>query len=359
MSDSLSVYAGKAILEMIRDEGLRAGRVNAYVGPASGPRCTVIAGIDLALAASGFLEGHRRVLMVGASAGAWRMVCLAQRDPVAALQRFRDAYVNMTFTAQQSLRQRSTLVWKAAASLVPREEISPLLDHPHYDLCVDTVRVVPPLSSSNRLFAVAGYAAALAANEVHPRFRSLFMRPVRFCAGKGPFPPLLSGGEVVPLREENLYPALAASGSVPVALLGVKDIPLAPPGTYVDGGLEQYIINGRYSTEKKDVTLLAYHGAPLVPTWLDKKAWRPYRRLPSLDNLLAVCPSRRFVADLPHRRVPDRQDWTRFAKDPAGRIRFWNNVIDRSLKLGDLFMELTQGGPIRNSVLPITRLLRP
>lgn len=355
-SSMLRVRAGHNIIDMIRSEGLRAERISAFVGPALGPRWTATAGIDHALAVSDFLKTKRRTLLVGGSAGAWRITALAQKDPVEALSRFRDVYVSMNFDRGQDPKARTEVLKEAVRKLLPREEAPYLLNHPHYDLCIDTARVSGLLASSNAVVSVAGFGAAMALNAVSPRLRRLFLKHVRFCAGSGPFPPPAPGGLLAPLNSDNVYPALAASGAVPVVLQGMRDIPGAPAGVYCDGGLEQYVLNGIYGRDAADITLLVYHGGPIIPTWLDRKALNLNKRIPPLDNVLAVSPSPEFIKSLPLGKVPDRDDWKRFADNPAERIRIWQTAIDRSMELGRLFMELVEGGGIKRAVEPLDRL---
>ena len=347
------IRAGKNIIDMIRSEGLRAERIGAFVGPALGPRWTVTAGIDHAFAVSGFLKTRRRITLAGGSAGAWRMTALAQKDPVEALSRFRDVYVGMNFDRKQDPKARTEVIEAAVRKLLPREEAAYLLNHPHYDICIDTARVGGLLASSNTVVSVAGFGAAMGLNALHPRLRRLFLRHVRFCAGSGPFPAPAPGGLLAPLTPDNMHPVLAASGAVPVVVGGVRDIPGAPAGVYCDGGLEQYVLNGSYGRNADDVTLLVYHGGPIIPTWLDRKAFNLNKRMAPLDNVLAVNPSPEFIRKLPLGKVPDRDDWKRFAENPAERIKIWQTAIDRSMELGESFMELVESGGIKRAVEPL------
>ena len=349
----IRIRAGKKILGMIREEGLRPERISAFVGPASGPRWTVTAGLDLALADSGFLESTRRVLLIGGSAGAWRTASLARKNSVEGIKRFWDVYLNMNFTRDQNPQERADIVVDAVKGMVPTDEIPGLLDHPHFDLCFDTVRASSFMTSFKGGADAAVFAAAALANMIHPRARSLFFSPVRFYAGKGPFPAPSFGGCLSPLTYKNIRPVLAASGLVPIVLKGMKSIPGAPPGKYYDGGLEQYILNGNYSRDEQDVTLLVYHGGPVIPSWLDKNLVSIKNRLPSLDNVLLVYPSTRFIERLPYSRIPDRDDWKRFKHNPAERIRMWRTVISSSMELGYQFMDFVQGNGMRKAVKPI------
>src|SRR5512147_1842114 len=96
MSTILHYRAGPRAMALIRREGLRPAIVRVLAGPASGPRWLVLTGIDRALIDGGFAApppaGQRR-LLVGSSAGAWRMLAHAARDPHAAHDRLVSGYI--------------------------------------------------------------------------------------------------------------------------------------------------------------------------------------------------------------------------------------------------------------------------
>ena len=98
----LNYRAGSSILPLIRDEGLRPERIRVLVGPAGGPKWFVSVGFDRAIIKSRFLEKSGRVLLAGASAGAWRCLTMACSDPLDAHERLRIAYSRNVFTAEDT-----------------------------------------------------------------------------------------------------------------------------------------------------------------------------------------------------------------------------------------------------------------
>jgi hypothetical protein len=73
MNNFLRFKAGPGILPLIRDEGLRPERVRVFAGPAGGPKWFISVGFDKIIINNRFLEksSFKRVLLAGASAGAW------------------------------------------------------------------------------------------------------------------------------------------------------------------------------------------------------------------------------------------------------------------------------------------------
>jgi hypothetical protein len=51
-------------------------------------------------------------------------------------------------------------------------------------------------------------------------------------------------------------------------------------------------------------------------------------------DVLQIFPARSFVESLPESRLPDRDDFFRFASDPDERIRRWSEAFGRDLASG-------------------------
>ncbi|HBO0645809.1 TPA: patatin-like phospholipase family protein, partial [Pseudomonas aeruginosa] len=140
----------------------------------------------------------------------------------------------------------------------------------------------------------------------------------------------------------NLRQALLASGSIPMVMEGVRDLPGAGPGTYRDGGLLDYHLDLPY--EDRGVVLYPHFTDKVIPGWFDKGL--PWRRGDAgrLQDVLLLAPSREYLARLPHAKLPDRKDFTRYLGDDDGRERYWRQAMAESRRLGDEFLELVDGG---------------
>src|SRR5215218_6219162 len=93
MASSLSLRAGSTALSIIRERGLRAEDVDIFPGASGGAKWLSIAGLDRFLFGE-FLQAPRTrpMHLIGSSIGSWRLGCLAQKEPGAALDRFEAAY---------------------------------------------------------------------------------------------------------------------------------------------------------------------------------------------------------------------------------------------------------------------------
>jgi hypothetical protein len=139
------------------------------------------------------------------------------------------------------------------------------------------------------------------------------------------------------LTTANLLPALLASASIPLVLEGVAGIPGAPAGLYWDGGIVDYHLHLPYPPSE-GLVLYPHFTDRIVPGWLDKAMpWRQARG-PWLDNVVLLSPSRAFLATLPNGKLPDRNDFHRYAGDDAGRMRDWRRAMGECERLAEAFM---------------------
>ena len=355
MKRYLLYKAGPAVLDVIRQEGLKPERVAVYAGPAGGPKWFVSVGFDRALMQTRFLQQrNERVLLAGASAGAWRCLAMACRDPEDAYESLRIAYSRNVFTRDDTPATVSAALRRNVESFIREEDVPHILEHKHFDLVVHTVRAKGPAASGNR--GIEGFTLLVAAlaNAVWSRTMDLFYERVVFFAGS--WTPLFVqqsfGGRMVRLTRENLRYAALATGSLPYIVAGVRQVPGAE-GVYRDGGLQDYQLNQDYCPGTEALTLFFHYQERISPGWFDKKL--PWRRPPkwSLDRVLQVYPSSDFVGLLPDSRLPDRDDFVRFVDDPRERIRRWDTVCEQSKILGEQFMEDVDSMRIKELVEPM------
>jgi hypothetical protein len=355
MTRLLSFKAGREVLPIIRDEGLRPERVRVFAAPAGGPKWFVSVGFDRALMEHRFLErGDGRMLLVGSSAGGWRCLAMACLHRADAYERLRIAYSRNIFTEADTPRTIGQALGRNVQAFLRDEELGHLLDHPRFDVAVHTVRCKGMVGSERLRVQGAGLLAAACLNALTPRSMRLFFERVIFYAGEEPafvrngFP-----GTAVRLSRVNIRAAALATGSLPYIIAGVNGIPEAPAGVYRDGGLTDYQLNQDYCPGPDGMTLFFHYQERIVPGWFDKPfSWhRPPRG--SLDRVLQVYPSREFVDRLPGKKLPDRDDFITFASDPQERIRRWDEAARLSEALGNEFLDVVESGAIRHLVRPL------
>ena len=356
MSAYLEYKAGPEILSMIRDEGLDPRKIRVLVGPAGGPKWFVSVGFDRTLISTGFLgKSSGRVVLAGASAGAWRCVTMACRDPLEAHEKLRITYSRNIFTAADTPFTVGLALKKNVDDFLGPKDLDCILNHPVFDLAVHTVRGRGPCASENRKIQGMGLIAGALMNAVSPRAMEHFFERMVFFSGpvKPGFLDNSFHGRAVRLNPSNLRKAALATGCLPYIVAGVKNIADAPPGVYRDGGLIDYQLNQDYCPPDRGITLFFHYQERIIPGWFDKPLkWRTPPK-GSLNRVLQVFPGPDFLKLLPDQRLPDRDDFRIFVDNPAERIRRWDKVSEVSEVLGEAFMNHVESGKIRYLVQPL------
>lgn len=134
----------------------------------------------------------------------------------------------------------------------------------------------------------------------------------------------------IALNEDNIKPALLASGSIPLIMEGIRDIPGAPAGMYRDGGIIDYHFDLKINNP--GLTLYPHFNPEPKAGWFDKRSSRGVRP-ENYDHTVLICPSREFVAALPFGKIPDRDDFTKL--DSATRIKYWKTVFAETEQLAE------------------------
>lgn len=354
---SLTIRAGPDALRHLRDRGLRAADVGVVPGASGGAKWLVLAGLDRYLFGT-FLAGprDRPLHAIGSSIGSWRMACLAQRDPSAALARGHDAYVDRQRypSRRPTPAEVSAVLGTCLDALLGGTGVDEILAHPWARLHVITAEARGPAASTRRGVLTAALALAAAGNLVSRRTLALQLtRCVFHTAGDAtPFAHLRDLPTVHrALTRDNLRAALQASGSIPLLMEGVR-VPGAP-GLHWDGGVLDYHLDLDFSPGD-GLVLYPHFYAHLVPGWFDKALrWRRARgprHAAAFRRAILVAPSDAFVAALPGGKIPDRQDF--YDHTDAERARRWRRVVDATAQLGEEFAELVETGRIADAVRP-------
>lgn len=353
MGNALRILAGPTALRVLREEGFDRDAFSVMAGASGGAKWLVISGLDRVLATH-FVAGRRnKLFLIGSSIGAWRSCCHAQADPLAAFERFEQAYLAQRYGPRPSAAEVSAVSRGILESLLGPYGVTEILAHPLLRMNLTAVRARHLAATETPWAQQLVLALAGLANLVSRRTLGAFFERVLFHdpRDRPPFlDPALLPGLAVPLVADNLVPAVLASGSVPLVLAGVEEIPGAPAGRYRDGGVVDYHFDCPLSGD--DGLVLYPHFYPhLVPGWFDKPL--PWRRAGTraLERTVILCPSQEFVAGLPGGKIPDRKDFWTF--DDAERLRRWKLAMAASRRLGEEFGELVESGRLPARAEPV------
>ena len=357
--EALCYRAGREAIASIRKRGGVAREdVSALVLPAIGPKWLVLSGFDRALIRAGWFDAAahaagERTMLFGASAGAWRALALASREPQRALDALLDGYIRQRFTHADRPDAISGAYRKLLTQVLPPEDLAFALQHPRLALTLATVRARGLLARAQtadgrrRQAALLGAAGVL--NVLSSRTQAAFFERVLFTSAAHTHPLLAAApGHVTQLTPHNALDAALASGSVPLYMQPVSGIAGAPEGAYLDGGFSDYHLNR--AAAPSGLTILFLHQQRIIPSWLDKFA--PWRALSvaARERLLLVYPSPSFVRSLPGGAVPTRDDFQRFVHEPERRIERWWGAAKQSDALGSQFVADLESGALAGQV---------
>lgn len=353
MTKHLRLLAGPSALSQLREHGLAADRIDILAGASGGPKWLALSALDRVVFGEFLADRNRPLHLIGSSIGSWRMTCLALPDPAAAIERLENAYIEQRYPPNTTPAMVSREGQRILAELFGPYGEQDVLDHPWARLHVLAVHCAGLCGSPGPRQQMLGFAIAALGNMISRRTLARRLTRVIFHSA-GSDSPFLDLADLptahVPLRPDNLRPALLASGSIPLVLEGVQDIPGAEKGTYRDGGVIDYHLDIDYG---RNGGLIFYpHFYPyIVPGWFDKGLrWRR-ASVRNFDRAVILAPSTEFVARLPYGKIPDRRDFERLSDDE--RISYWRRVVREGERLADEFRELLASGRLPDAIQPL------
>jgi hypothetical protein len=342
---ALRLYAGPKARHHIEQAGLCPQDVGIVPAAAGGPKGLVLGPLDRFIFGEWLAQSPQPVHLIGASIGAWRMATACLSDPRLAFERLEHDYISQRHDplpgktrptpAQVSERFAGNL------EVFYGGRIEEVLNHPRYRLHIVASRGRHLLARDGRWRTPLGYLGAYASNALHRRALGAWLDRVVFSSDNPQ--PLPFGTRdfrtlQAPLRSDNFMDALQASCSIPFMLRPVHGIAHAPPGTYWDGGITDYHLHLQYQpAAASPIVLYPHFQKAVVPGWLDKAWKRRHRASAALDNMLVLAPDPAWVQTLPGARLPDRNDFIRYAHDVPGRMKVWTTATSAATQLADEF----------------------
>ena len=341
---ALTLKAGKRAFTRIREHGLAPADVGILPGAAGGPKALGIQGLDLALFGDWLPRAPRERALIGASIGSWRFASACLPDPVQGLLDLGRLYNEQRFAKGVTMAEVSQSCQRMLDDLLAGRDAR-VLDNPDYRLNIMVVKSHGLLADDHRGRLGLGLSSVIADNlRGRARLSRHFERLIIHDPRQAPPVHALKDfpSRFLDLELGNLRQALLASGSIPMVMQGVRDLPGAGAGTYRDGGLLDYHLDLPYHGD--DIVLYPHFTDRVIPGWFDKGL--PWRRSnpQGLQDVLLLAPSKDYLARLPHGKLPDRSDFKRFMGDDRSRNKYWQTAMSESQRLGDEFLTLADKG---------------
>ncbi|MEX2132156.1 MAG: patatin-like phospholipase family protein [Pseudohongiellaceae bacterium] len=349
---SIFLYAGPVALNRIRSEGLHAHQFTVMAGASGGPKWFVLYGLDRYLFGDFFRAPVNGLATLGSSVGAWRLACLAQPDPVAAIDRLAELYSKENYSAHPTAGEITAKAKVMLQQVLTADGARNIVANKVFKSHIIAGRARGILAANSKALLATGLGLAAASNAVSRKLLSLYFERIVFnnhmhtCE--------LTRLRDLPTRDVkltvyNTFDALMASGSIPFVLDGVRDISGAGKGLYLDGGITDYHFDVPFHLQN-GLVLYPHFQPKVVPGWFDKHLPRRKVKQGNFANVLMVVPSPEFVANLPYGKIPDRDDFRKLAYPE--RVRYWQTVLKESTRLADEFAQLVGSERVAEIVRP-------
>lgn len=333
MTSPLHIAAGPRALDHLQERGLQLGDIRAMLGASGGPKWLVLNQLDRLLAPRLATDPDVSLDMLGTSIGSWRFACYAQPDPLAAIDRFEEAYFEQAYSSAPDTAEVSRICRQILQRMLEGNEHA-IVNSPSRRLHTIANRCRPAMLNKEGepgkwQLGAAALMNALGRHHLRHFFERVIFSPQ---GSRLPFQQETFPQENAILGTDNLGHALMATASIPLIMQPVHDIPGTSGGTCVDGGIIDYHFDT--PLPYKDGIVLYLHFSPrLVPGWFDKVLpWRRPRAT-SMDNVLLISPSQSFIESLPKGRIPDRHDF--LTMDDQQRRTSWRRVLAETGRLAE------------------------
>ena len=336
MVKALLVFAGSRAAAKLESEGWDANLFSLLLGASGGPKWLILNQLDKYLFGNFLKTNSNGLLSLGSSIGAWRHACLAQKDPLMALERMEYEYLYQQYSCERPGIEEVTEVAEQIVDRVLADNLSEITCHPTIQTAISVSRGINNIQQENNFRLAVGLARAAFSNIFSRKLLANHFERVIFQTRPSNindnYIEDIFTTETVSLSEKNIKSVLLATAAIPFVLNPVLDIAGTSRGTYWDGGIIDYHFN--LSSIKHDGLILYPHFRDtIIPGWFDKSLkWR-HQSCQARENIVLLCPSPEFVASLPGRKIPDRTDFRTMKEDH--RIKVWKECITKSKALAE------------------------
>jgi hypothetical protein len=346
----LDIYAGPSALKIIKKKGFSHEMFTTMLGASGGPKWFSLFGLDKYLFGEFFHKRTTPLNLVGSSAGAFRFGALAQKDPVDAITRLATIYSETVYSNKADAKEITEKAKILLDAVYGKNGIDEIIQNPIFKAHFIVAKCQGLTSFESKPLQFLGLLSSIILNRVD---RSLLKHQYQRFIYHHPASDLKVTDHCQfdthyqPLSVNNLKCALLASGSIPMVMEGVKNIPGSPKGMYRDGGIIDYHFDvqikhtERQNTDvqkdknkKDDLILYPHFNTQPKAGWFDKNLNRKVQST-HYQNVVMLVPSDRFIASLPYGKIPDRKDFTEM--DAPTRIKYWRKVLSETERLAESF----------------------
>ena len=351
--ESLVIKAGPSAYKEIKDHGFDLTKIKTIMGASGGPKWLVLSHLDRLILDKivPILEGP--VQLISSSISSWRFICYAQKDPIQAINNFEDGYINQYFPSEYTKKKFSNQLRKMFDHICPPSAIKDVINHAVFETNIVTAQSHHILKTENNPVLLFGLLLTFLANLTNRKNLDYFFSRVLFSSSNNK---IIIDKEnklktkYIELTEGNIKDVVVASSSIPIYLEGVKKILGSPKEVYRDGGIVDYHFD--YSPVEKGGFVLYPHFFDLItPGWFDRSIASRHSNPMNHQRTIMICPSHKFINELPLSKVPDRSDFTKLSNQQ--RMKNWKKVVSSCERLADEFNQILEKNQIESFIKPI------
>lgn len=345
---NIKVQAGRKAIQEIKEKGFTQNMVKMMLGASGGPKWLMLTELDKYLVGEFFTGRNTPLHLIGSSIGSWRFACYARKNPIHALDTFKNNYINFAheYIEKNDVKKNRELFTRLTLDLInsftgkEKEGVNEIVNNPIFKLNFIAAGSKGLLNSEQKLPLFLGLTSAALANILSRKgLKYFFNRTLFYSDIQSPFYNITDlPTEHIRLSSENLSNALLASGSIPLATYGVKGLSENNmQRVYRDGGLIDYHFN--IKTELNDGIILYPHFYDFaLPGWFDKLTKTRKVTPENYERVLMISPSKELIQKLPYQKIPDRKDFEKM--DFETRMKYWNKVVDMGKYMVEDFHEM-------------------
>ncbi len=348
----LVIKAGPKALKTILERGLRQEDVSIVAAAAGGPRWLILYELDKFIFGDWLLNKHKAIDYIGASAGAWRMACAVQDQPVQALEKLYHYYVHQRYPEMPDPKEVSDkcrviiqqLLGKTGANEIlnsPNKRLHVLTNIAKFDYARKSLKFNLLKTALGNLFSRKNLNRYFDRCVFSTRNEALIDTPKDHMTTRHKS-----------LNGQNIENALLASGAIPTVIEPIFNI-IGEEEVHFDGGLIDYHLDIPYKNPSEGLVLYPHFMSRIIPGWLDKHLF--YRKTEKAyhENTVLIYPSEDFIQSLPRKQIPARQDFKFYFQRDDERIAYWQDITERSKVLVKEFQKLLALDSLEGHVVPL------
>ena len=349
MPENFIIKAGRTAFTHVKKYGLQPSDIFVIPAAAGGPKWITLYGLDQYLVSEWFSKLDHQLHLIGASAGAWRMLCYCLPDSGAALDRYLKYYIEQRYTTWPGPDEVSSELSHIIHQIIADATYADVDSAAHKKLYVINSRSKSLHSEGRRLkqtLVRAGLANLISRKALFRHFERIIHHTQSSIS-----PVVLDDGmktEYKLMTQQTFLSSLYATGSIPALC---HPVVMDDNLHYWDGGITDYHIALQYDTP--GLVLYPHFSNTIKPGWFDKHlSWRRASAAVT-DKMILIHPSKAFIRSLPDQKIPDRKDFEIYFGRDDVRISRWYEVASASEVMAAEFKSLYESGNLINEIEPL------